>query len=314
MNPSPVFSRSKLVNQRILLPLLLVLSMMLSGCDRKPTQFYTRKKDVIYGHKYGMALTLDVFTPQRNTNGIGIIWLVSGGWVSTQEFITFGFSKSMIDELVRRGYTVFAVVHGSQPKFTIPEMLKDVRRSVRYVRYHAADYNIAPDRIGITGASSGGQLALMQAVNGDSGDPDATDPVDRISSRVQAAACFFPPTDFLDYGKPGADALGRGILKDFPAPFAFGATDPAKKRRIGRQISPIYFVTADDPPTLIIHGDKDPLVPIQQSKTMIARLKQEGVNARLIIKPGGGHGWPGIDRDMPKIADWFDKYLLRNKE
>ena len=314
MNPSPVFFRDKWVNQRILLPLLLVLSMMLSGCDRTSTQLYTRKKDVIYGHKDGMALTLDVFTPQRNANGIGIIWLVSGGWVSTHEFITIGFSKSMIDALVRRGYTVFAVVHGSQPKFTIPEMLKDVRRSVRYVRYHAADYNIAPDRIGITGASSGGQLALMQAVNGDSGNPDAADPVERISSRVQAVACFFPPTDFLDYGHPDADALGRGILKGFPAPFAFGAADPAKKREIGRQISPINFATADDPPTLIIHGDKDPLVPIQQSKMMITRLKKEGVSARLIIKPGGGHGWPGIDRDMPKIAEWFDKYLLRNKE
>ena len=313
MNPSPVFFGNKLVNQRILLSLVLALSAMLGGCNRTSTQLYTRQKDVIYGHKYGMALTLDVFTPQRNANGIGIIWLVSGGWVSTPQFITFGFSKSMIDALTQRGYTVFAVIHGSQPKFTIPEMLKDVRRSVRYVRYHAADYHIAPDRIGITGASSGGQLALMQAMNGDSGNPDARDTVERVSSRVQAVACFFPPTDFLDYGHAGADALGSGILKGFPAPFAFGTTNPAMRREIGRQISPIYYVTADDPPTLIVHGDKDPLVPLQQSKMMIARLKKEGVNARLIVKPGGGHGWPGIDRDMPKIADWFDKNLLQNK-
>jgi acetyl esterase/lipase len=261
-----------------------------------------------------MALTLDVFTPQRNANGIGIIWLVSGGWVSSHEFITFGISLLMINTLVRRGYTVFAVVPSSQPKFTIPEMVKDVQHATRFVRYHAADYNIAADRIGITGASSGGQLALMQAMDGDNGDPLAKDPVERVSSHVQATACFFPPTDFLNYGHPGADALGQGLLKGFPAPFAFSPKDPAKRREIGRQISPINYVSADDPPTLIIHGDKDPLVPIQQAKTMIAKLKKEGVVARLIIKPGGGHGWPGLSRDMPKIADWFDKYLLKNED
>jgi acetyl esterase/lipase len=261
-----------------------------------------------------MALTLDVFTPQRNANGIGIIWLVSGGWVSSHEFITFGISLLMINTLVRRGYTVFAVVPSSQPKFTIPEMVKDVQHATRFVRYHAADYNIAADRIGITGASSGGQLALMQAMDGDNGDPLAKDPVERVSSHVQATACFFPPTDFMNYGHSGADALGQGLLKGFAAPFAFSPKDPAKRREIGRQISPINYVSADDPPTLIIHGDKDPLVPIQQAKTMIAKLKKEGVVARLIIKPGGGHGWPGLSRDMPKIADWFDKYLLKNED
>jgi acetyl esterase/lipase len=305
----------KLTYRRVFPPLLLVLAVcfvLSSGCHGTPkTPLWTRKQDVIYGRKYGMALTLDVFTPTRNANGIGVIWLVSGGWVSSREFIPFDISQSIINELVRRGYTVFAVVPSSQPKFTIPEMLKDVRRSVRYVRYHAGDYHIKSNSIGITGASSGGQLALTQAMDGDNGDPASKDPVERVSSRVQAVACFFPPTDFLNYGHPGADALGQGLLKGFPAPFAFSLTDPAKRREIGRQISPIYHVTADDPPTLIIHGEKDPLVPLQQAKTMIAKLQEAGVTARLIIKQGAGHGWNHLDQDMPKIADWFDRYLLK---
>src|SRR5258708_2778898 len=114
----------------------------------------------------------------------------------------------------------------------------------------------------------------MQGTAGDAGNPSARDPLARVSSRVQAVACFFPPTDFLNYGKPGENALGRGTLKNFSAPFAFQEldrkaggqgkyvliTDEAKILEIGKTISPINHVTADDPPTLIIHGDKDFLV------------------------------------------------------
>jgi acetyl esterase/lipase len=257
-----------------------------------------------------MALTMDVFTP-RKANGAAVIWVVSGGWVSTPEFIPTVISQAVIDGLVQRGYTVFAVIHSSQPKFTIPEMLQDVQRSVRYVRSHAAEYHVAPDRIGIVGASSGGQLALMQAVAGDEGNSRAADPVERASGRVQAAACFFPPSDFLNYGKPGASALGCGPLKKFSAPFAFAERDPRKRREIGRRISPIYHVTSDDPPILIIHGDRDSLVPLQQSEAMIAKLKRAGVRAELVIKPGGGHGWPHFDREMSRVADWFDEDLLK---
>ena len=153
-----------------------------------------------------------------------MIWVVSGGWFSGHEAINTGF----LDELLRRGYTVFAVVHGSQPKFTIPEILQDMNRAVRFIRHHAKDYHIDPDRIGITGGSAGGHLSLMQGTAGTAGDPKAKDPVDRESSRVQAVACFFPPTDFLNYGKPGEIALGCGILKDFQAPFDFHEFDPAR--------------------------------------------------------------------------------------
>src|SRR5439155_3550362 len=101
-------------------------------------------------------------------------------------------------EFLKRGYTVFAVVHGSQPKFTVPEILLDMHRAVRYIRSHAQDFKIEPERIGITGGSAGGHLSLMQGTAGDLGDPKARDPVERVSSRVQAVACFFPATDFLN--------------------------------------------------------------------------------------------------------------------
>jgi acetyl esterase/lipase len=219
---------------------------------------------------------------------------------------------------------VFAVVHGSQPKYVIPEILQDMHRAVRYIRHNAKEFGIDPNRIGITGASAGGHLSLMQGTAGDLGDPKAKDPVDRESSRVHAVACFFPPTDFLNYGEKGKDAIGRGTLVNFKAAFDVRVmdsktkalervTDEDKILELGRQISPITHVTSDDPPTLIIHGDKDTLVPIQQAQSIIDKFKEVGVPAELVVKNGAGHGWPNIQKDMATIADWFDKYLKKKE-
>lgn len=281
---------------------------------------FTRKEDVIYGRKHGTALTMDVFTPKKDANGAAVVFVVSGGWFSSHGNINP--AGGWLNEFVRRGYTVFAVVHGSQPKFTIPEILQDMHRAVRFIRHHAKDYNIDPKRIGITGGSAGGHLSLMQGTAGNGGDAKAKDPIDRESSRVQAVACFFPPTDFLNYGEPGKDAIGRGTLENFRVAFDVREFDPktkaleritdeAKILELGKTISPITHVTADDPPTLIIHGDADKLVPIQQAEVIIAKLKDAGVPAELIVKKGEAHGWKGMEDDITKLADWFDKYLKK---
>ena len=113
-----------------------------------------------------------------------------------------------IRPLLDRGYTVFAVVHGSQPRFTVPEIIQDMNRAVRFIRYHAKDYGIDKARIGISGAHRrAGHLSLMLGTAGSLGDPNAKDPVDRESSRVQAVACFFPPADLLNYGQAGKEML-----------------------------------------------------------------------------------------------------------
>jgi acetyl esterase/lipase len=281
-----------------------------------------RTQDVIYGRKYGTALTFDVFRPTAiKPNGVGVIFVVSGGWFSAHEGINEGFVRPLTD----RGYTVFAVVHGSQPKFTIPEILDDMHRAVRYIRTHASEYAIDPDRLGIYGGSAGGHLSLMQGTAGKPGDPNAKDPVDRASSRVQAVACFFPPTDFLNYGKPGESAIGEGVLNGFQAPFDFHEMNAERRKfepiserprreEIGRAISPVNHVSPDDPPTLIIHGDADTLVPIQQAEEFVAKAKEKGVTASLETKPGAQHGWAGMEKDLEHFADWFDKYLLHKDQ
>jgi acetyl esterase/lipase len=277
----------------------------------------SRTRDVIYGRKFGLALTMDVFTPKK-TNGLGVIHVVSGGWFSRPENVRPEFYK----EFLRRGYVVFAVVHGSQPKFTIPEILEDMHRAVRYIRSHAADWKIDPDRLGIMGASAGGHLSLMQGMAGTAGDPRARDPIDRLSSRVQAVACFFPPTDFLNWGEEGKELNVHTLQAPFTAAVDFKeydrfralylpVTDEKKVRQILRQISPIAHVSADDPPTLILHGDEDELVPLQQSKVMLDRLKEVGVPAELIVKKGVGHNLGAMLGDLRTCADWFDKHLAK---
>jgi acetyl esterase/lipase len=262
-------------------------------------------RDVIYTHKVGVALTMDVFKPAK-PNGIGVIWMVSGGWVSNHESINPGLAQVFTS----RGDTVFEVVHGSQPKFTIPEIVQDIERAVRFIRYHAADYGVDPNRLGISGGSAGGHLSLMTGALVPEPSKDAKDPVDRVSSAVQAVACFFPPTDFLNYGKEGASAMKIDTLKGYWP--AFGVTDktpPDDAEKVARLVSPIYYVTAKMPPTLIIHGDADTLVPLQQSQLFMAKLDMLKIPHLLEIRPGKGHGWPGLEKDLPLLADWFDKYL-----
>ena len=305
--------------QRYLIPLLgLALGLGVISSVSAADPNYTRQEDVIYGRKHGTALTLDVFTPKGPANGAAVIMVVSGGWFSSHESINVPFFQVLLD----RGYTVFAVVHGSQPKFTIPEAISDLHRAVRYVRHRAADFKIDPQRIGITGASAGGHLSLMQGMAGTAGQPDAQDPVERQSSRVHAVACFFPPTDFLNYGKEGENAMGRGILANYRAAFDIQEVDAKKKEfvpitdetritEIAKQISPVYHVTADDPPTLIIHGDADLLVPIQQAQLIMAKLDEVKVPHELVTRPGVAHGWKDWVNETNLFADWFDKHLQK---
>jgi dipeptidyl aminopeptidase/acylaminoacyl peptidase len=133
-------------------------------------------------------------------------------------------------------------------------------------------------------------------------------------------ACFFPPTDFLNYGKPGNVALGGGTLKRFRPPFDFWErdkesnkliviADEERRKQIGKKISPITYVSKASPPTLIVHGDADTLVPIQQAEIIIAKYKECGVPCELVVKKGAGHGGAAFSSEFKTLADWFDKYL-----
>ncbi len=307
--------------KRLMLLALLVCAILglfrdVARCADEPN---FARQEVIYGRKFGTALTLDAFTPNKEANGAGVIYVVSGGWYSDHNGIT-GAVPLFIQPLLDKGYAVFAVCHGSNPKYTIPEMLEDLHRSVRYIRHNAKTYGVDANRLGITGGSAGGHLSLMQGCGGKDGNSGASDPVDHESSRVQAVVAFYPPTDFLNWGEQGKVMLGEHPIVPVKGAFMFTKLDPktntfelitdeSKREEIGREISPIYHVAKDNPPILIVHGDKDALVPLQQAEIMAAKLKESGLASELIVKKGGGHDAALVKECIPQAIDWFDKYL-----
>ena len=273
--------------------------------------------DVVYGHKAGMALTFDVFMPPGEANGAAILNMVSGGWFSgwtDPEQARAGYQT-----LLDRGFTVFAIRHGSAPRFNVPEAYADVTRAVRFVRLHAPHFGLDPERIGVYGGSAGGHLSLMLGLASDEGDPDAPDEVLRQSSRVAAVVANFPPVDLRQRATPSERfpprlpdrglSFARGLLMPRAAE-AFVALDFEDELRAS--VSPIVHVSADDPPTLLIHGDADALVDFNNSELMHSALVASGVETGLVVIEGAGHGFQTAE-DRAQASDalvgWFVEHL-----
>jgi dipeptidyl aminopeptidase/acylaminoacyl peptidase len=150
----------------------------------------------------------------------------------------------------------------------------------------------------------------MLATRGGPGRPDAPDPVDRESSAVQAVAVFYPVTDLLNLGRSTENLGDGGPPKSFKKGFGPQATNLAMWKVIGRDLSPIYHVTTNLPPTLIYHGDADTLVPLDQSERFLAQTRDvPGRTVELVVHPGGSHGWLTMPLDIVRFADWFDRHL-----
>ena len=279
------------------------------------------QEEFVYGRKDGMGLLMTQLKPKVRSNGKAIISVMAGSWFSNFTMVERGvyYKRQYLD----KGYNVFMVVLGSQPRYAIPDQVDDLKRAVRYIRYNAKQLGIDPDHIGIEGGSAGGHLSLIIATADDNINANAGDPVDRVSSRVQAAAVLFPPTDFLNWGFPGAASINqREIQKQLRVYGAFDfrvwnnstltydpVTDTAARNKIGKEISPIYAVSADDPPIFIIHGDADMTVPVQQSQIFVAKLKEAGVKNNYVIKKGARHNPDDMKPELDQFVDWFDKYL-----
>jgi acetyl esterase/lipase len=232
--------------------------------------------------------------------------MVGGGFFSNHNNIKPG----LFAPLLERGYTVFAVVHGSQPRFIIPEIKEDIHRAIRFVRHNASRWDIDPNKFGISGESAGGHLSLTMGTQGGPGKPGAKDVIDRESSAVQAVACFYPPTDFLNMSKPDEDWMDFEPSRWFEPAFGPKGMPREARQELGKKISPILFVTARMSPTLVIHGDADKLVPLYQSRLFEQKCKEVGAPFKLVVKPGADHGWPNIEKDVAVFADWFDEQLL----
>lgn len=265
---------------------------------------YHQQKNLVYAEVHGVGLLLDVFTPRSQPNGLGIVDVVSGAYHSDRGKLRDHKQAQMFDIFCSRGYTVFAIRPGSIAKFNGPEMLENVNRGIMWVKEHAKEYQVDPNRLAMLGASAGGHLACMAAVSA----ADA-----KSKTRVKAVAVFFPPTDLMNYGGfkidiSGEDQLAQSIRR-LITPKGSETIDVSRLDELRTAFSPARLVKPGLPPFLIIHGTADFMVPIQQSRVMVAALQKAEVPVKFIIKEGGGHPWPTIHEEVEQMADWIDGQL-----
>ncbi|MCR5877057.1 alpha/beta hydrolase [Phenylobacterium sp. J367] len=262
----------------------------------------TYVRDVVYGHRDGMALTYDVFKPVKRANGALVVNMVSAGWRSSwgppEE------RQARYQALLDKGFTVVALYHSSAPRFQVPDAVADVRLGMRHIKLHALDYGADPARIGVWGASAGGHLALVAGMMADDGDAGAANPLERYGNRVAAVVAYFPPTDLavLLQGRPKGGAI-------------------AFDDKLYPSVSPILSVDGRDPPTLMLHGDADRGVPPAQSEVMKAALDRAGVRNELRMFAGADHdfyvkGDPArtdayATAAMNAMVAWFEEHLRK---
>ncbi len=251
----------------------------------------TVENDVKYCTMDGVELKMDVYYPSENSGRFAVTMYVhGGGWSSGDK--SKGAGGLEIPELQKAGFLVVSVNYRLAPEYQFPAMIEDVKCAVRYLRAHANEYNLDPNRIGVFGGSAGGHLVSMLGTTDESAGFDVGEYLDR-SSRVQAVVDMFGPADLTVDFEGGGETVRR----------AFGDFDFALA-------SPVTYVTADDPPFLILHGEEDSLVPIEQSEELLAKLQAAGVPAELVPVANAGHGFKPVGGEISPSREEISQMIV----
>jgi acetyl esterase/lipase len=262
-------------------------------------------RDVTYCTNDGVDLKMDAFFPWKPAGPSPVIMFVhGGGWVAGTKTGTPGMSYFL--DLARRGYTTFSIDYRLAPTYTFPANIVDVKCAVRHIRANAGEYNIDPNRVGAWGASAGGHLVALLGTSDQSAGWDVGQYLDQ-SSRVNVVVDMYGIHDLAaEYVVGNVRGLDRMV---------FGASRPTDPILV--KASPTAYITPDDPPFLILHGDMDPIVPITQSQILHDRLVAGGVSSVFVPVHNAGHGFSAlggpIDPPYATIAKtilgFFDEYL-----
>jgi acetyl esterase/lipase len=243
------------------------------------------------GHK------LDLYLPAGSGPWPVVIWTAGSAWMADTGKRGAG---ALAHHLIPAGYAVAGVSIRSSSQVKFPGQLYDIKAAIRWLRAHAEIYNLDPDHVAIIGDSSGGWTASMAAVTGDFPELEGSVGTTGVSSQVQAAIAFYPPTNFLTM-----DAWA--LQKCDPASCHDSEWSP-ESRLLGCAIqscpdkaqvaSPLWYVTAADPPIMILHGDSDPLVPHNQGEQLYMALNKACRDAVFVSLPKAPHGnWMGFLTD-----------------
>ena len=256
------------------------------------------KQDIEYGEGGGDKLKLDLATPRNlSAKAPAIVAIHGGGWAAgdKRDF------DDAIKQFAKAGYVSISINYRHAPKHVFPAQVEDSKCAVRWLRAHADEMHVNPERIGSFGASAGGHLAMIVGVMDSADGLEGSGGWSDQSSKVQAVVSIFGPTN-LSSEFPDES---RNIV----AGFIGGKRD--EKPEQFKQASPITYVDSSDAPMLLFQGTKDPLVPHDQAFQMADALTEAGVPGRVELFLGQGHGWGGklLEHTTRETIAFFDEHL-----
>ena len=270
------------------------------GIESAEKRTYLNVEYVPNGHE---RQKLDIYLPEEGTYTEPlpvVVWIHGGAWRAGSK------ENCRSRVFLKDGYAAASINYRLIQHAIYPAQVEDCKAAIRYLRANAKKYNIDPDRIGVWGSSAGGHLVALLGTTGDVKDFDKG-PNPHLSSKVQAVCDFFGPTDFTR-------------MSDFESRMDHDAADSPESLLVGgpvqenkeacKRANPITYVSRNDPPTLIVHGDKDPLVPHNQSELLYEALKKADVDVTFHTVKGGGHGFRDAKVDR-MVKDFFNRHLKK---
>lgn len=262
-------------------------------------------RDVVYGEPAGERMLMDIYRPGADVAvGSGprpaVVLIHGGGWLGGSKAGHEGTGAM----LARSGYVACAINYRLAPKHPYPAAFDDCQRAVRWIRAHAKEYGVNPRRVGAMGDSAGGHLAALIGVRGTRDNTDRA--LAGFKSRPEAVVCYYGAFELVRMWQ--IEMAHRPLTAWLGGP-------PEGNQKVYREASPVSMVTRKAPPFLIIHGSSDRVNPEEQSHLLHQALRREGVESRLLILEGAGHGWApdsghGV-RAQAAVLDFFGRHLKR---
>jgi len=275
-------------------------------CAEPTSNNVRRINDIEYAKVDGHRLLLDLYLPKDAKNPPLVVWVHGGAWRAGSK------SKMPLTDLLKNGFAIASVDYRLSPVAKFPAQIHDCNAAIRFLRGTAKKYGFNAERVGIAGSSAGGHLVALIGVTNDHKEleGDVGDHGDQSSS-VQAVVDYYGPTNFRTILK---QSTPHGLSVRVPALKLLLGDEPDKLPDLARLASPVFHVDSDDPPLLLIHGDQDPQVPINQSHELHAKYKDLKLPVNFEVVHGGAHGGDAFfDACRKKLVRAFFAKHLRDK-
>jgi len=264
---------------------------------------YKTLRDIEYARVAGLVQRLDLYLPADVSRPPLVVWIHGGTWRSGSK------DKMPLTGLVKEGYALASLDYRLSPVAKFPAQIHDCKAGIRFLRAHAEQYGYDAQRIGIAGSSAGGHLVALLGVT--NGHPDLEGSVGGhldVSSDVQAIVDYYGPTNFMTILK---QSTPHGLGVRVPALELLLGGQPEDLPTLAKLASPVFHVDAKDPPLLMIHGDQDPQVPINQSHELHARYKTQKLDVQFEVVHGAAHGGKAFydEQRLGLVKTFLDRHL-----